>query len=66
MKCNICGREVVLRPSASERARRYGGTPADYTALFPAHAECVVGKRRAEARQTMALHRANPGAFACL
>jgi hypothetical protein len=47
-KCNICGLRVVLKPSAAERARRFGGKPSDYTALFPNHAECIVRKREEE------------------
>lgn len=45
MKCQICGRPVVLVPSAKERAKKYGGEPRDYTRLFPSHAECVLGQR---------------------
>ena len=54
MKCTICGKEVVLVPSASERAERFGGKPSDYTQLFPAHAECALRKRDEE---TVALMR---------
>lgn len=52
--CDICGKPVVLVPSAAERARKYGGTPAHYEALFPSHAECLVAKRDREARELMA------------
>ena len=48
MKCNICHKEVVLVPSAAERAAKYGGKAADYAALFPAHAQCILDKRAAE------------------
>lgn len=46
--CTICGESIVLRPSAAERARKYGGKPSDYTKLFTAHDHCVVAKREAE------------------
>lgn len=48
MNCSICGKKVVLEPSASERARRYGGKASDYTALFTYHAQCMIDKRNAD------------------
>lgn len=45
MKCCICGKEILLYPSAEERARKLGGKPIDYTKLFPAHPQCVIRKR---------------------
>lgn len=48
MKCTICNKEIVLVPSAIERAKKYGGKPSDYTALFTTHNECYVNKRSAE------------------
>ena len=45
MKCSICGKPIVLVPSAAERARRYGGEPSDYTRLFTEHSDCVIAKR---------------------
>lgn len=45
MKCAICGESIVLIPSAKERAAKYGGKPADYTALFTEHAACTIEKR---------------------
>jgi len=45
MKCNICNKEVVLFPSAKERAEKFGGTSKDYTRLFPTHAHCAIEKR---------------------
>ncbi len=48
MKCTICGKNIVLIPSAKERAAKYGGKPADYTALFTEHAACTVEKRERE------------------
>jgi hypothetical protein len=42
MNCTICGKRVVLIPSAAERARKdvTGKSAKYYTALFPRHAEC--------------------------
>ena len=52
-KCTICGKDVVLVPSAESRAKKYGGTPQDYLDLFPTHASCAVQKRSADAVATM-------------
>lgn len=48
MKCTLCGKEVVLIPSAAERARSdvTGETAAYYTSLFPRHAACELKKRK--------------------
>lgn len=49
--CSICGKPIVLVPSAAERAAKdvTGKTAAYYTALFDTHAQCVLDKRSAEA-----------------
>ena len=44
MKCQHCGYEIVLRPSATARAKKFGGKPADYTAQFTAHSACAALK----------------------
>jgi hypothetical protein len=49
MNCSICNKPIVLVPSATERAAKYGGKPSDYTKLFTAHSTCQVEKRKAEA-----------------
>lgn len=54
MNCTLCGKPVVLVPSAKERAEKLGGTPGDYTRLFTAHANCQLRKR---AEDTLALMR---------
>jgi len=41
---------IVLRPSAEERARRYGGVPSDYLNMFTTHAGCALRKRMEETR----------------
>lgn len=45
MKCSICNKEIVLVPSAKERAKKYGGKASDYTKLFTSHAQCFIDKR---------------------
>ena len=56
VNCTICKKPIVLVPSATERAKRYGGKPADYAALFQQHAACIVAKREEE---TLTLIRRN-------
>jgi hypothetical protein len=48
MKCTICGQEVILVPSAAERAKKFGGSPQDYTRLFPWHTQCILQKNSEE------------------
>lgn len=45
--CTICGKPIVLVPSAAERAAKdkAGNPPSYYTNLFTVHAECEVKKR---------------------
>jgi len=45
MKCRICNTEIVLVPSAAERARKLGGKPSDYTKLFTVHDKCALAER---------------------
>ena len=40
MKCTHCKKEIVLIPSAKERAEKFGGVPSDYTKLFTMHSSC--------------------------
>lgn len=51
MNCTVCGKPVVLVPSAAERARSdvTGKTAAYYTSLFPTHAACTLSKRHEQA-----------------
>lgn len=58
MNCTLCNLPVILTPSAAERAKRYGGKPSDYTALFPMHAACTLAKCEADTAELMARHRA--------
>lgn len=43
--CRICGEPIVLKPSATERAIKYGGVPSDYIKLFDAHSSCALKER---------------------
>ena len=52
-KCTICGKEIVLVPSAAERAKKYGGVPSDYTNLFTSHSECQVKQRSQASTELM-------------
>lgn len=54
MNCTICGKKIILVPSAKERADKYGNTPEHYTAMFTEHAECLIRKRE---KETLALMR---------
>lgn len=45
MNCLHCHRPVVLVPSATERARKFGGEPKDYTNLFQYHTACTLELR---------------------
>ena len=46
MKCLICNREIVLVPSAKERAAKFGGKPSDYIKNFQTHADCFLEQRK--------------------
>jgi len=53
MKCTICGKPITLVPSASERAKKYGGKASDYTKLFTTHSECALAKSKKETLELM-------------
>lgn len=55
--CNICNRPIVLTPSAKKRARKFGGKPSDYTAMFDSHADCLIKKRNKETSELIQRHR---------
>jgi hypothetical protein len=48
MDCKLCGKPIVLSPSAAHRAAKYGGEPEDYTKLFTVHSECAKSQNEAE------------------
>ena len=51
MNCTHCNRPIVLVPSASERAAKYGGKASDYIKLFTIHSNCQLIKRAEETKQ---------------
>lgn len=51
MKCKLCNQEIILVPSAQERAAKYGGTAEYYTKLFTVHGECQVRKNRSDSKE---------------
>ena len=53
MNCSLCNKPIKLVPSATERAKRSGGTAADYTAIFTTHAVCELNKRTADTLAAM-------------
>lgn len=53
MNCKICGKPIVLFPSAEERARKFGGSPSDYIKMFDTHADCFIAKRSQESVDLM-------------
>ena len=53
MNCTICGKKIVLVPSAADRAKKFGGKPKDYTKLFTEHSDCLVEKRSRESLELM-------------
>ena len=63
MNCTICGKPIVLVPSAQERAKRdvCGNTAAYYTALFTTHADCQIKKRSEDTSALMARLRSQQG-----
>jgi hypothetical protein len=54
MNCSICGKPVVLSPSAAQRAAQDSSrTAQEYTRLFPTHTECFLRKRKQETTELM-------------
>jgi hypothetical protein len=61
MNCTICGKPVVLVPSAEERARKFGNSPKYYRSLFTTHAECALVKQATETHVLLKRMRQNTG-----
>lgn len=63
MICSICGKPIVLSPSAAERAAKdVTGKSADYyRKLFTTHSACALAKRRADTKALMAKLREDAG-----
>ncbi len=55
--CKFCHKPVDLIPSASSRAKKYGGNASDYIAMFPNHAECELANRKKDDLETAAKRR---------
>lgn len=45
LNCIYCKQPIELVPSAAERAKKFGGVPNDYTAVFTYHAACTLELR---------------------
>jgi hypothetical protein len=58
MKCKHCNKEVVLVPSAAERAAKdvTGKSAKYYTSLFPYHADCELALRNQSTNKLIAKH----------
>jgi hypothetical protein len=52
--CTICSKPIKLVPSATERARKFGGQASDYTAIFTQHVSCALKQRAENASAAMA------------
>lgn len=53
MNCTYCNKPIILVPSAAERAKKSGGKPSDYTAMFTMHSQCQINKRREDTSALM-------------
>ena len=53
MKCTMCGKPIILVPSAEERAKKSCETPNYYRKLFTIHSYCLVKKRNYMNRQIL-------------
>lgn len=53
MKCSICSQEIILIPSANERAKQYGLPASHFTALFTTHSSCFIKKRNEDTIELM-------------
>ena len=62
MKCTICGKPIVLVPSAEARAAAdvSGKSAAYYRNLFRRHAECIVEKRERETLELLRQGKPSP------
>lgn len=59
MKCKLCGKPVVLVPSANERAKSTGYPVSYFQNLFDTHSDCAIAKREADTLELM--RRTNKG-----
>jgi len=52
-KCSICGKPIVLVPSATARAHKLNCAVSEIDACFTTHSACLVAKRNAESTDLM-------------
>lgn len=55
MNCNICGKPIILIPSAQERSKNdlNGNPPSYFINLFRIHTECLINKRNGDTIELM-------------
>lgn len=53
MNCLLCGKPVILIPSAKERADKYGKPASYHTNLFKTHTDCELKKRAEDTSELM-------------
>jgi hypothetical protein len=51
--CKYCNKPIILNPSATERAKKYGGKPKDYIDLFTSHSACLIAERNRQSSELM-------------
>jgi hypothetical protein len=56
MKCKHCNKNIILIPSAAERAAKdvTGKSAKYYASLFPYHADCELALREQKTRELIA------------
>lgn len=52
-KCSICKQDIVLVPSAEQRAKKYGETAEYYRSLFVSHVSCQLDHRKRSVLELM-------------
>lgn len=57
MNCYHCNQEIILVPSAAERAAKYGGRPENYTNLFRIHNQCQLDLRAQQVSELLQRNR---------
>ena len=52
-KCRICGKDIVLVPSAKQRSISTGQPESYFLNLFTTHSECFLEKRKQDFSETI-------------
>lgn len=60
MKCSVCGKPVILSPTAAERSQRFGQPPSYFTNIFTTHSTCMLMQREADVINLMRRLKAEP------